>query len=326
MIALSLLLLTGCGLGHRHLKLLGPEQLAIRADPAPPGLLAGEIVSRDGTRTIEPLRMEARDGTAYLRPIVLTDRDTLVLGSRSEERVELDVYLRSNGLLDRHDFRRVDTVTGSLARRYPNEVVLLPDTLDAPVTLSVDDLDNVYNNYSFDHGDTLLVVARTPTGRARLLFKRRDAGFHVSFFGGVLATIPLRDDQRGVAPILAAGTTLGWRTRKTAGPLMLFDTTELVISAGVGSTALESLANDEDGLGEQVQGVFNAALVGGGVRLFKVVTIQGFVNTTQFFRDAREAPATLAIGVDAAGLAAATRDIFGRLIRENPLKSPPRER
>ena len=48
--------------------------------------------------------------------------------------------------------------------------------------------------------------------------------------------------------------------------------------------------------------------------------MQGFVNTTQFFRDFEEAPFTLAIGLDASELAAATRDVVSRLFREHPLK------
>lgn len=323
-ILVPLLMLTGCGLAHRQLKFFGPEQVAIRAEREQ-GLLVGEIERPDGIVALEPARMTSRDGASYLRPVVLSDRDTLVLGTRASGPVALEIYLRSNGLFDRHDFQPITTITGSLDRRYPNEVVMLPTRLDeGPVALSVADLDNIYNNYSYDHGDSLLIVARSETNRERLLFRRRDAGIYFSGFAGVLATIPLREDQRGVAPILAGGVTMGWRTRRSAGPMLVFDPLELVVSGGIGSTALDGFTTDNEvALGQQLQGVFNAALVGGGVRLFRVITVQGFVNTTQFFRNADEAPATLAVGVDAAGLAAATRDIFGRLLRENRLRRPP---
>jgi hypothetical protein len=101
--------------------------------------------------------------------------------------------------------------------------------------------------------------------------------------------------------------------------LIAFDTIELVLSVGIGSTALTTVA-DEDGLDDQLGGLFNATLVGGGLRIFRVVTVQGYVNTSQFFRNAREAPATLAVGLDASGLANATRKIFSRMLFLNAVQ------
>lgn len=316
---LLLLPLVGCGFAHRHLKFVGPEQMVVAAQE-PLGIVEVEIEGRHGTRSLETATMTSLDQRRFARPTTLEDRDTLVFSTPLAERVGFRMYLRGNGLFDRHDFQPVLTTTGSLPRRFANELALLPEDLDQPVRIAVRDLQNPYNNYAFDHGDLLLVVADRADGASeQLLFKARDSGWHLGGFAGVLATVPIDSSQLGVAPILAAGPTFGWRTSRSSGPMLAFDTLEFVISFGVGSTALEAVAQ-EDVLDNQVNGLFNAVLAGGGLRLFKIVTVQGFVNTTQFFRDADEAAATVAIGLDASGLAAATRDIFTRLFKENPLR------
>lgn len=315
---LLLALGSGCGLVHRQARFLGPEQMAI-VHREPLGLLEAEIEEKRSVRTAEAPGFLSRGGRYYTRPVVLGDGQTLVLGTQSSEPVALRMYIRGNGLFDRHDFRRVHTLTGTLERRFPNELILLPENLDAPVRLAMGDLANPFNNDDFDHGDLLLVVAEQGGLSERRLFKRRDSGLHVGSFAGLLATIPLREDQASVAPILAVGPTFGWRSERSSGPLVALDTLELVVSAGLGSTALETVVQQDD-VDDQVSGLFNATLVGGGLRVFKVVTVQGYINTSQFFRNAREAPATLAVGVDATGLAAATRDIFSRLIKEHPVR------
>ena len=316
---LLLLPVVGCQFAHRHLKFAAPEQIVVAAEP-PAGLLGVEIEDRHGTRSVETQTMHAEDHRRFNRPTILADRDTVVFSTARPDPVRFRMYVRGNGLFDRHDFQPVLTVTGPLPLRYANELSILPEDLDQPVRIAVADLQNPYNNYAFDHGDLLLVVADAADGTSeRRLFRSRDAGIYLGGFAGVLATVPLTSGQLGVAPILAAGPTFGWRSSRAAGPMLAFDTVEVVLSAGVGSTAIEAVAQQEM-LDNQVDGVFNAVLVGGGIRAFRIVTMQGFVNTTQFFRDFEEAPFTLAIGLDASELAAATRDVVSRLFREHPLK------
>jgi hypothetical protein len=200
-------------LGHRQVKVFAPEQMVI-APPARADLMRVTIEHRSGgERDVRPERMEARDGRALQRAVVVGDPDTLVIESTHDQPVELQLYARGNGLFERHDFRRVHSVSGGLSRRFPSEVVWFPDDLDQPVRVSMRDLSNPFNNYDFAHGDLLLVRAVVGDSSQHLLFKRRAHGVHVNGFAGLLATVPLTEAQQGVAPVLAVGPTFGPRDR-----------------------------------------------------------------------------------------------------------------
>ncbi|MEZ4321607.1 MAG: hypothetical protein R3F61_29305 [Myxococcota bacterium] len=309
-------------MAHRHLKLLAPEHV-VYAD-TPFDAVDVEAEDRKGVvRTLEHDRMEDRSGRVLQRPAEVGIRDTLVL-TPLEPDTELRLWVRGTGLFDRSGFQQVRAVTGGLDRRFANEIVFLP--MDEPLTgalrLPIRHFDTPFDGYSFSDGDLLLVEAVRPEGDTeRTLLVRRDAGPTFDGFAGVLITLPHGNEggQQGVSPILAAGPTFGWHTRKASGPGRVLDTMELVISFGIGSTALDVVDLDSE-----LSGLFDSALAGAGVRMFRVFTVQGFVNTSRFFREQLEAPTTIALGLDAAGLAALTRNAGSRLFRRNPVSGDDR--
>lgn len=317
--AVALAAQPACGLAHRHARFFGPDQFAWSPDEGPARVQV-MLEAEEEIRPATPDAMQDREGRTLLRPVVVGDRDTLVVTPTGGP-VEVRLYTRGHGLLDRHDFRRLHTVSGSLPRRFPSEVVFLPEQIDGPLRVAVADLSNPYNSYRFAHGDLLVVEAHDASGSERTMYRKRDTGLHWGGFGGVLATIPL-DPDASVAPILAGGPTVGWRTRRSSGPWMAFDTVELVVSFGIGSTALDAVV-DETGVEDRLSGLFDAALAGAGLRVFRLVTVQGFLNTSQFLRDRPELPVTLGVGFDARGVAVATRDMFGKLLRESPVRERP---
>lgn len=321
---LCALVLSGCGFGHRHLKILAPEQVAY-TDVDAPGVAIDAVDRKGVRRTLDHDAMQTREGRTLQRPAVITGGDTLIF-TPEHDAAELRLWIRGTSWLDRRSLTPVHTVTGSLRRRFANEVVFLPlgEPLDGPFELPVRDLSSPYNAYAFGDGDLLMVETTDPEGHTHHeILVRRDVGPSFDGFAGVLVTLPTpsEDGSTGVAPVLAAGPAFGWRSRRAYGPARALDTVELVISFGIGSTTLSDI-----GLESELTGVFNAALAGGGVRLFRIFTVQGFVNTSRFFREALEAPATAAVGLDATGLARFLQDGTSRLFRENPVRSRPRNR
>lgn len=61
-------------------------------------------------------------------------------------------------------------------------------------------------------------------------------------------------------------------------------------------------------------------LAGGGIELFRFVSLQGQVNLSSFLRDASETPWALAVGFDAVQFARYSRDAGSRLFRKNELE------
>lgn len=314
--ALWALALSGCGLSHRSVKLFAPEDF-VYGDTAPEPAIRIEIADQEGGMAPlqRPVMVDAQGGELY-RPAVVTEKDTLVLSPTSES-VRVAFWIRGTGAFDRHDFRPIRSLTGTLPRRFANELRFLPgdQPLDGPLRLPIHQLSSPFNAYSFADGDVLLIEARSADGPTqRTLLLKRDVGVGFGGFAGILLTVPTGNGG-AVTPILAAGPVLSIRTRRAVGLGRALDRVEFVTSAGIGSTAIQGVSLDPE-----VSGVFNSVLAGGGVRLFGVLTVQGFVNTSSFYRDALETPATLAVGLDATGLTKLTRDAWSRAIREYPLE------
>jgi hypothetical protein len=320
----------GCGASHRAVAAFAPESFA--QDPDDGALVEVVRVDRKGVyHDTEPERFTDRSGRALERPVGVRGSDTLRIRTPDPD-VRVRLLLRRTGLLARADgFRAIHAVSGTVDRRFPTEIRTLPDRtpLEGILVLPVRVLEHPQNGWRLGENDLLMVEAvrledpsdpqSQPAETQRRLFLRRTPGVVFGGFAGVLATMPLQGEEgrTAVTPILAAGPTLGVRTARVAGPARALDVLELVTSVGIGSTALADV--QPDGVRVQVSGLFDAALVGGGFRFLRVLTVQGYFNATSLFRNGAEAPGTLAVGVDAAGLTALFRRAGLRVFRPHPL-------
>ena len=94
----------------------------------------------------------------------------------------------------------------------------------------------------------------------------------------------------------------------------LGDQLGLVGAIGVGSTALEQ----QGPLQDQARGAFDAAVAGGGLRVFQLVDVALLVNVSSAFRDGSEASWTAAVGVDAVRASFVAGKAMARLFSEHP--------
>ncbi len=317
---------SGCGAGHRAVGAVAPESFAYRPSDDEAPLLEVVRVDKHGTHhSTEPEQFETRprDGDAEVleRPVGVRASDTLRIRTTDPE-VRVRFLLRRTGWLARDGFRPIHTVSGTLRHRFPTEVRALPDRtpLEGILVLPVGVLDHPQNVWRFAENDLLMIEAVADGAVERRLFLKRTPGVRFGGFAGVLATLPVRSDEgrTSVAPILAAGPTFGVRTAGVAGPARALDVIEVVTSVGIGSTALAEV-QDGTGVSVQLSGVFDAALVGGGFRVLRIFTVQGYYNATSLFRNGAEAPGALAVGVDATGLTALVRRVGLRIFQPHPL-------
>jgi hypothetical protein len=254
------------------------------------------------------------DGQTWERPVSVTTNARIRLAPRVEG-LAWRVYVQSSGLLERRGFQPVPAVRGSLSGRLENELRLFPQQLDGPQDLVVRDLANPWNPSRFDHADLLLVRLRAPDGReADLVLENRRVGLHTGGSAGVLVRIPMAADT-DVTPILTVGPTLGWRAPSRKAGWRLLDRVVLVGAVGIGSTEVPSAT-------EELTGVFDAALVGGGLAFVDVVSVQALANASALWRDANEASWTPAIGIDALGVANLFHDAVEKVGRRQPLSEP----
>jgi len=254
------------------------------------------------------------DGAVWERPVSITTDARITLTPKVDG-LSWQVFVQSSGLLERRGFRAVQGARGSLPGRLENELRFLPQRLDGPEDLVVRDLSNPWNPARFDHADLLLVRLRAPDGReADLLFENRRVGLHTGGSAAVLVRIPM-DGDTDVTPILTVGPTLGWRAPSRKAGWRLLDSVVLVGSVGIGSTEVP-------GATDELFGVFDAALLGGGVAIVDVISVQALANASALWRDAEEAPWTPAVGIDAVGLAFLFRDAFEKVGRRHPLSEP----
>ena len=118
-----------------------------------------------------------------------------------------------------------------------------------------------------------------------------------------------------MTPILTTGPTLGWRAPSRAPGWRVLDRIVVVASVGIGSTEVPGDA-------AALAGVFDAALVGGGLSLVDVVSVQALANASALVRDANETGWTLAVGIDAVGVAAVLGGAVDKAFRARPLSPP----
>lgn len=322
---LTLVLAPGCGLWHNSRRFLHPAEHVIDG-PLPEGELAAVSYAsgwmEDPPRPYDPLPAEHG-----LRPVDLSPGGWVRLDPVDDD-AELSIWIRRTGIVQQ-GFAPVVTVTGAVKHSLPLQVRTVAGPLDAPRTLAIEDLTNVYNDYRFEDGDLLLLQVADRDGTVeRYWFRHREVGLRTKAVAGVLVRVPIPWEATAdfsPSPALAAGLALGWRPR-TRRPRVrwLFDQVAVLGSVGIGSTALDTVVGGEV-LEDQVSGAFNAALAGGGVEVFDFLSLQVLANVTSAFREANETPATLAVGVDAIRFAAFARDATQRLLYPNELQEPPVE-
>lgn len=297
-------------------KFLGTEAFVMEAPVAAHRVEVVEAYRQDPVTVYEP-RTRTLDDRTYIEPVVVTNRGAIRFEVDSP--VDFQLYVRHRGLL-RHGFNRVRTVSGGIHGVRATEIRWLPERLESPWTLSMRDLHNVFNDYPVEDGDLVLAELTDEAGtRSSYLFRTRRLGWRFKAGAGVLFSVPLPDASTAwFSPLFAASLSTGYRFRTRAPTARwIGDNLALVASVGIGSTALEGEAVE----GRQLDRVLNAGLVGGGVELYDIVSIQAFVNVSAIFREASERPSTLAVGFDAVQFGRVTRDATRRLFRRNVLES-----
>jgi hypothetical protein len=240
----------------------------------------------------------------------------------------LSLYVRRVGL-ERNDFLPVVARSGTLPRELPTTVRFEPrGPIPSPHRLELRDLHSVYSDSPLEDGDLLLLEVGQPGQEPeRYLFRALDFGWRTRVGAGLLVRVPLPwvESQEGaeLAPVLTASLIGGYRFRTRQGGL-LFVSEQLagVVSVGIGSTAVSTAAlpSKDQRLDDQIEGVFNAALVGGGVELLQFFSFQLLGNASAPFRDGIESDWALAMGLDTVQLARFSRDLFSRLVKDRPLR------
>jgi hypothetical protein len=328
--------LAGCAPTTRVRRVLAPETYVSPVSPTAGQIATVDVSSGYDPRNpsfgpYEPVVVFEREGVTWASPLAITDRG-VVRVTPVDADAEVRVYVRHTGLIPR-DFQPVTTRSGTLSRALPTAVRFLPhgriDPADGPFELHLQDLHNVYNEERVEDGDLLLVEVSAPGAPTeRYLFRSLEFGLRTRLGAGVLlrAPIPWVAGQRdvGLSPALTASMAINYRLRsERAGWSFVGEQLALLVSAGVGSTVLEDVDGQID---DQLQGAFNAALVGGGVEVFRIVGLQVLGNASAPFRDDLESGWTLAVGLDAVQLARFAQDISSRLLFEHPQHEDRRRR
>jgi hypothetical protein len=253
-------------------------------------------------------------GRQFVRPPLLTTRGAIVFDVDAP--TDLRLFIRHGGLL-RHDFRQVHTLTGALHGVLPNEIRFVPRQIEGTWTLAMADLRNVYNDTPVEDGDLVLAELSRGTAVGRYLFRARRIGWRARTGAGVLVRVPVNEGS-SVSPVFAASLALGYRIDSRRPTVRwLGDNLAVITSIGVGSTALQ-----DEGVGlDSLDSLLNAVLLGSGIELYDMVSVQVFGNVSALFREAEESPTSLAVGFDAVQFGMATRDAVRRLFRRNALRS-----
>ncbi len=278
-----------------------PEEFAVPARPV--GTLAAVTVD-SGWRE-EPAGAYAPPpavpGGAWVRPVEVTDRGEVVVQPLRPD-ATLQVYVRHDDLVP-HDFRPLLVGTGTLAGHLPTALVPLPGGAlgEAPVSLAFADLQSAFSPEPVVDGDLVWVRVAAPGAPAEdYVFRARAFGLRFRPGAGVWVPVGLpgvaQQENLQSSPALVASLAVHHRWRTRSAPVRFVgEQLGLVAAVGVGSTAL-----DQQGpLQDQARGAFDAAVVGGGVRVFQLVDAALLINASSAFRDGPEASWTLAFGVDA---------------------------
>lgn len=257
------------------------------------------------------------------RPPVLTSSGWLRV-SPAEAPLHLSVWIRHVGW-NEGDFFQVKSLSGGIRRSVTGELRLMPDVIDEPWTLSVEQLRNVYNDYSLRDGDLLLVQLRDGDGRSEdYLFHSRQFGWITKISAGALVRTPVSfvEGVGGeVSPALAL--VFGFRYRFRNRMLLARWASRSfggVISVGIGSTDLAIPGVDT--LESDFRSTFNAMVAGGGVEILDFVSLQLLGNVSSFARDRSEANYMLAVGFDTQTFGRFIGDAWDRLTRDNVLREP----
>lgn len=310
---LAPLLLSGCSAWHSVGRFVSQPEYAAAV---PTGELGTVTIYEHGEeRGFAP--EEVAPGLGRALPL----RRDAVVEFMPHEAVQTELFVRRTGA-DESGFVPVVSETGVSGRRIPLEVRFFgrePD--DAPVVVDLRDLQNPHNGYRLSNRDLLLVSVRDATQSEQYLFQLYDIGVRTSFGAGVLVptTLPGLVDDVGGSPALALSMSIGYRFREVNTGSRVADALSVVLSAGVGSTVLDQ----EGPLEDQVTGAFNAAVVGGGVSVFRFVSLQGLVNVSSLFRDGEESTVVPVVGFDAVEFARFSRRAAQRLFGRNELRLPP---
>jgi len=320
--SLALLLLCACSQATRTARFLGPEGYLLPDDPR--GQLA-EVTVTTGLRDepAAPYEPELRnlDGRTWQQPVWVTSLGEVHMRPL-QPGIAWAVYTRHHGLVST-DFTPVTVVTGAFADHIPLQLHPLPRRLpDEGTTLPLRWLHNVYRGQAFDDGDLLLLEATDGETVERYLFRTRRIGWRTKLGAGLLVRMPLPElTADPLAPVVAATVAVGYRPRtRSALATWAGDKLAGVVSIGVGTTRLPDTA---DPLGRQLGGLYDAALGGGGIELYDVVSVQVLANLSSLGREVPEARATLAIGFDAVQFGRFTRDAGARLFQRNTLDEAP---
>jgi len=314
-------LATGCPLATRTARFLGPE--AVRIEEQPTGQLAEVYVTTGyGDEPEAAYAPETRqaDGRSWTVPLRVTSMGSLRLVPRVDG-ATLEVHRRHTGLMPT-GYEPIVAVTGEVPGTIPLEVRPLPHRLDDEVRVELRDLHNVYNGFAFEDGDMLLLTVRAPDEPVeRYLFQTRRLGLRTKLGAGVLVRVPFPEVTAApLAPVFAATVAVGYRPR-TRAPVAAWagDKLAVVGSLGVGTTEVPGGAGPVD---DQLGSVYDAALGGGGLELYDVLSVQALVNLSSLAREASEARVTLAVGFDAVQFGRFTRDGVQRLFGRNHLSDP----
>jgi hypothetical protein len=314
--------LAGCAQGTRIRRVFAPESFVTVEEPA--GVHAEVTVDagweEEAPAPYRPSTVSTDDDETWYAPQPLTDRAVISV-EPGPGGAEVALYSRHVGLVER-DFQRVVARSGTLRGEIATAVRFLPEgPLEGPWELEVRDLQSVYSDDRLEDGDLLLLEVTGGGGPPeRYLFRLYDFGLHTRAGAGLLVRLPIpfvqtEAEQATLTPALTASLSIGYRPR-TRNPAANFLTEQVaaVVSVGIGSTVLE-----EEGLQNQISGAFNAALVGGGIEVLQMFTVQILGNASAPFRDDLESGWALAVGFDAVQFGRFAKDLSARLFRESPL-------
>lgn len=315
-------LLSGCAPLVRVQRALSPESFVVPSEPL--GQNATVIVESGWHDELpmpygseEPLLV--RDGITYVSPVPITDRGSIEVRP-SGPGVTVALYARHVGL-EPSDFHPIVARSGTLPRALPTVIRFEPrGPLTGPYRVEMHDLHSVYNDSPIRDGDLVMLEVDAPDrDPERYVFRSLDFGWHTRFGAGLLvrAPFPGASSDSGLSPALTGSFALGYRFRtKNGGLLFVNEQLALVFSAGIGSHVLTP---SDSAIDDQIKGLFDEVLVGGGLDLFRFVHVLALGNASSPF-DPERSDWALALGVDAVQMARFSQDLGARILKEATLR------
>lgn len=317
-----LLLLAGCGQATRTARFLAAPAHVVADTPT--GALAEVHVATgqrgEGEVPYDPPRTTL-DGRTWRRPVAVTSLGHVRL-KPTREGVHWTVWTRTEGRMPT-DFAPVPVATGALRTAIPVELRPLPTELPADgYVLPFAWLHDAWRPTPLGDGDLVLIELDDGERTEHYLFRSRQLGWRLRGGAGVLVRVPFPEVTASpLAPVVAGSLSLGYRPRTAApGWIWLGDHLAAIGSLGIGTTRLPDAV---DPLGTQLGAVYDAALGGGGIQMYDILSIQVLANLSALARNADEAGLTLAIGFDAVAFAQRTRHAGSRLFRTSTLDDGP---